>query len=362
MKHNLVVFGVFSIVILSSGCAPAAKPPTPAISHINTPQPSPEIVQPRPDTLPATPPRCGDGICDGPENAQNCTADCATTPETPSSPPGASSSPSKGTTYTIQNPTSGAQLRVHVYMPENAVESPFPALVLVPGGNGSSADFRKPGRTAIPIFTGSGFAVVLFDPDGRGESSGEEDYNGFTQQDGLAAVIEFAASLPEVDTSQIGVVSYSYGITMASGALARHPDLPVRFLIDWEGPANRDDTGGCDGAGLGHLQEVASCDDEAFWAEREAATFARSLRIPYLRLQSEKDHVQPDYTHALLMVNNATAVEYGGNGQSPWTRLNNLPPNQVYDLNSPPPMMPESMDRQREALIAEYARELLALP
>ena len=43
---------------------------------------------------------------------------------------------------------------------------------------------------------------------------------------------------------------------MASGVLSRYPDLPIKFLSDYEGPANRDDTAGCDGSGLGHLDEV----------------------------------------------------------------------------------------------------------
>lgn len=304
---------------------------------------------------------CGDGVCQGPENAQKCPEDCAEGQEPLVSPDLDAASPDENT-YQVTNPTSGVQLLVRVFTPADVNEEPLPALVLVPGGNGFSVDFTKPGRATIPTLTSDGVVVILFDPDGRGKSQGTEDYNGFTQQDGLAAVIEFASGLPEVDSTQMGLVSYSYGSTMASGVLARHPDLPIRFLIDWEGPANRDDTGGCDGAGLGHLQEVATCADETFWQEREAATFALSLTVPYLRLQSKKDHVQPDNNHALLMLNNATSTAYGGNGQSPWTRLNDLPPNQVFDYNNPPPMMPESMEKQREALIAQYAQELLALP
>ena len=305
---------------------------------------------------------CGDGVCQGPENAQNCPEDCTEGQEALVSPDLDSATPVEHT-YQVTNPTSGVQLLVRVFTPAGVNEEPLPALVLVPGGNGSSVDFTKPGRaTTVPTLTSAGFAVVLFDPDSRGQSQGTEDYNGFTQQDGLAAVIEFASGLPEVDSVQMGLVSYSYGITMASGALARHPDLPIRFLIDWEGPANRDDTGGCDGAGLGHLEEVASCDNNNFWKEREASTFVLSLLVPYLRLQSEKDHVQPDYDHALLLINNATSTAYGGKGQSPWTRLNNLPPNQIYSFDAPPEMTPENKDKNREALVARYAQELLSLP
>jgi len=119
----------------------------------------------------------------------------------------------------------------------------------------------------------NGFAIVVFDPDGRGRSEGVDDDNGHLQQDGLAAVIEYAATLPEVDGSRIGLVSYSYGVPMAAGALARYPNLPVLFFIDWEGPANRNDTGGYDEDHTGHLQGHP-CDDENYWRQREASRFA----------------------------------------------------------------------------------------
>ena len=360
MKHRLLLIIALVAFTLACNAVSGFAQETPSLPTKVATLP---VQQQETAPAPADKPYCGDGVCDGPENAQNCVADCTAADGKPASLPEESGAFSEeGTTYTVQNPTSGAQLLVRVYTPTDWGSAALPALVLVPGGNGSSADFLKPGRKAIPIFTDNGFTVILFDPDGRGKSSGEEDYDGFTQQDGLAAVIEFAASLPEVDATQIGLVSYSYGITMASGALARHPNLPVRFLIDWEGPANRNDTGGCDDAGLGHLQDVATCDDENFWQEREASTFALNLLVPYLRLQSEQDHVQPDYDHAILMINKATSTEYGGNGQAPWTRLNNLTPNQVYSFTEPPMMMPESMEKQRELLIARYAQELLALP
>ncbi len=258
--------------------------------------------------------------------------------------------------YWVTNPSSGARLYVTVLLPESGAATGLPTLVLVPGGSGFSADFLQPPHRMAPELADAGFLVVLFDPDGRGRSQGQEDYDGFVQQDGLAAVVRFAAALPEAQPGGAGLVSFSYGITMASGALARHQDLPVRFLLDWEGPADRTDTGGCDQAGTGHLQEAASCDDEAFWAEHEALTFMPRVTVPYQRLQSERDHVQPDVLHALRLVN--AAVQ----GSCPWARLNDLQPNITFDLTNPPTMLPESMDRDRTALVAEYARQLFALP
>jgi pimeloyl-ACP methyl ester carboxylesterase len=287
--------------------------------------------------------RCGDGVCDGPETAATCPADC------PGGAPAASPTPGKegpGVGYTVTNPTSGAQLYVQAFYPQGQ-SSANPALVLVPGGTGL-VDLQKAQRLSA-----EGFVVIVFDPDGRGRSTGTEDLGGYAQQDGLAAVIQFAATLPGVDPAKIGLVSYSYGVTMATGALVRHPDLPIRFLIDWEGPADRyDTTTDCQpktGA------DWPACTDDAAWAQREALTFIAQVRVPYQRIQSAQDHVQPDVTHALAMIN---AAQQGG---VPWTRLNDGAANQTYDLNYPPVMLPEAQDKQIEALVAKYARELFNL-
>lgn len=262
--------------------------------------------------------------------------------------------------YWVTNPTSGARLNVEVVYPATYTEGRLPALVLVPGGRSDSSGFLRsgPGGSDAERLANQGFVVVVFDPDGRGASSGSEDENGSVQQDGLAAVIEQAASLPSVDADRLGLVSYSYGVTMAAGALARHPELPVLFFIDWEGPANRDDTGGCNTDNLGHLKGHP-CDDESFWSEREASTFMTSVAVPYQRLQSRVDHVQPDADHAILLIAQATSVAFGGHGRSPWTRLNDLPPNRVYTTGNPPPL--PGKDANLQALVGEVARELLEL-
>ena len=40
-----------------------------------------------------------------------------------------------------------------------------------------------------------------------------------------------------MDTNNVGVVSFSFGITTAAGCLGRHPELEVKYLIDVEGPS-----------------------------------------------------------------------------------------------------------------------------
>ncbi|MEW5826169.1 MAG: hypothetical protein AB1778_05000 [Candidatus Bipolaricaulota bacterium] len=260
----------------------------------------------------------------------------------------------------VINPTSGARLAVFVVCPETVAFGGAPALVLVPGGRGDSRSFLGPAPAGSDAerLASLGFVVVAFDPDGRGASEGLEDDNGTLHQDALACVISYAASRPEVDPTRIGLVSYSYGVTMAMGTLARYPELPVLFYIDWEGPATRNDTGGCDADRLGHLQGHP-CDDEIFWSEREASTFASAIKLPYLRLQSRVDHVQPDVDHALLLISEATSEAYGGNGTAPWTRLNDLKPNQVYSASQRPIFPAKDLDLQ--TLVGEFALELLAL-
>lgn len=292
---------------------------------------------------------CGDGICDGPEDTGTCLTDC---------PPVDATAESAGErdVYWVTNPASGAPLYMRVVRPQIWDGEALPTLILIPGGNSDSSGFFTSPQNQAQRIADAGFVVVVFDPDGRGQSEGQEDYGGFVHQDGLAAVIKRAASLPEVDPLSIGLVSFSYGITIASGALVRHPDLPVIFLIDWEGPADRNDTGGCDAGHIGHLTGIGECNDEAFWSQREALAFIAQIKVPYQRIQSEKDHAQPDSAHAVAMINAAA------NGGAPWVRLNDLESNQTYDQATLPTMLPEEMDRQRDKLVIRYALELLARP
>ncbi len=289
--------------------------------------------------------RCGDGVCDGPENKETCPDDC-------DQPTGESEAPASGANeeHWVTNPTTGAELYVHITYPNG--EGHYPALVLVPGGVGSGNKFRLPGAMSEAL-ADVGIVAVSFDPDGRGQSGGEEDYNGHAQQDGLAAVIEFAAALPMVDPQRIGLASFSYGITMASGTLARYPDLPIAFLMDWEGPADRfDTTVECSN---GTRIDFNPCDDDAYWVQSEALEFISDVKVPYQRLQSEKDHVQPDLSHAINMINNAVQ------GGVPWVRLNDLTPNESYDPDAPPAMIPDSMDKGLDILAIQYAHELFSL-
>ncbi len=359
---RLIVLVSLALFLVACDFLPqlAQTTPTQATATV-TAESKPLPPQGKPGTLPASSPQGKQGTLPAQPQAK------VTPPSSPQAKQGTLPAPKDGTalpprgsgetaqptsTTTVANPTSGVKLYVAIYAPKNA-SGKLPAVVLVPGGTGDSAGFTQinpRGVSDVGEFNNAGFVAIVFDPDGRGKSAGKEDYNGHIHQDGLAAVVRYAATLANVDAKQIGVLTYSYGITMGSGVLARYSDLLAKYLIDWEGPADRNDTTvDCRGGGRIAFQP---CSDSAFWSEREALTFIAKVRVPYQRVQSEEDHVQPDNSHAVNMINAAVK------GGVSWVRLNDYPANQTYDAKNPPKMLPETMDGQREATIIKYAQEL----
>mgnify|MGYP001128128786 CR=1 FL=1 len=307
---------------------------------------------PSPTDAPESP--CGDGVCDAVESKSGkCPQDCGATPEI-------QSQQISEFEYYVENPSSGSKLYVKIY-PSPLSLAEIPTLILIPGGTGDSAMFTDeiPGGSAVEQLSTEGFHLVVFDPEGRGKSEGIENFNGHIGQDGLYAITTFIEDFPTV--GQIGYFSQSYGVSLAAGVLARYPDTAVEFLIDWEGPANREDiTIGCRSTNIDPANQDGpqdhACSDDAYWAEREAETFASVIQVPYHRLQSLNDHAQPDVSHAEDMIRAATGVGLGGNGQSPWTRLNGLEPNTVYDPLQE--SLLEENDREKYTLVNQYARTL----
>jgi len=257
--------------------------------------------------------------------------------------------------FTVTNPNSGTEWWCKAFFPSDAsADNPYPAIVSVPGGHGAGSTMQAEAQA----LAANGYVVVVFDADGRGSTTGDEDDCGAVHQDGLKAVIEAVDARPEV--GRIGLQTGSFGITMGAGVLARYPDLPVVFLLDWEGPADRNDTGHCDESDTGHITDE-ECDDEVFWEHREASTSIMQVQVPYLRMQRARDHAQPDNLHAILMINNATSTEHGGNGVSPWTRVNGGENtlNAVYTEGSPPLYYPNNLNT--EELKVQFFEELFAL-
>ena len=237
----------------------------------------------------------------------------------------------------------GNLIGIRIVKPDG--EGPFPVLIGIAGGDGLYAfnQFEFSDR-----LVDLGVVAVDFAPQGRGDSEGGDDFHGYVHQDDLKAIVDFVSGLPFARGDQIGVLSFSYGVALAAGALSRYPEMPVAFLIDWEGPSNpgRDLQRGIEDnetwaintlARLSGGEEVTTEDygglrihggaisDEAYWAERDAARFARGLPCPYLRVQFDQDHVQGMSKSAMMEIINA-ATEYSHQ----WTRCNDNPANIIY--------------------------------
>jgi hypothetical protein len=258
-------------------------------------------------------------------------------------------------TLWVINPTSGCSLYVHIHRPIGAGPAgQVPGVVLV-------ADLSNAGTTFdgfADSLASDGFAVLHFDADGRGRSSGSEDYDGYTQQDGLAACVESLASRPYVDSQNVGIYSRGYGVVMATGMIARHATPSIKFLMDWEGPSDRYQASSDSG---GHVP--VPVDSESFWVEREAGRFIKSMPGAYLRYQSATDHTSriADNHHAVALIDSATATAYGGSGIAVWTRVNDSvmnPENNVYSLSTPPLWTREQEDRNRICREILYLHEL----
>ncbi|MBI5002656.1 hypothetical protein HZC31_04680 [Candidatus Woesearchaeota archaeon] len=298
--------------------------------------------------------RCGDGVCDAIELKRGICAEDCSLPSSGSSSSDSGSSPSSSSydmdtytyepvsvetawttsisstkisetedstrgiitsKYTVINPTTGAELAVVVYAPNDASSSnQYPAVILIPGGIGTKDNFILDAQK----YAVNGFIALVFDADGRGESTGEEDYNGYAQQDGLYELYRFLSDFEGVDPDNVGLVSFSYGVTMATGMLGRYqPDM--KFYIEWEGPVNRYYTSvGCVSEGHGAVKSGITCDDEEYWVEREALRYVPYLPVDYFVIvQRSEDHVQPTVQHSVDINNLAT--EY-----LRWVRVNGL--------------------------------------
>lgn len=222
---------------------------------------------------------------------------------------------------------------------------PLPGVVVSPAIHHGRAELDTfvSAVTAAEI-AALGYAVLTFDPAGRGESWGEEDFGGPEHQDDLRVAVR--ALLDRPDVTAVGVLSLSFGIVSAAATLAAHADeLPVRWLVDWEGPSDREivTTGGTMLVpAAGH-----ALDDEDYWAPREAVRHLAGLRCGYVRLQAWPDHAQGrEIRHAERLVRAAST------GDLPWFQLNDHPRG---ELPPRPNWLPGGMWAANRAILRKLA-------
>lgn len=270
-----------------------------------------------------------------------------------------------------------------------------PAVVLVPGG-------INPGRMEVHgqealLLAREGMVVVCFNAEGRIDtmapddlrSEGDEDFNGFRHQDGLANIIRHVMELEYVDGGNIGLKSQSYGITMAAGCAGRYPELPIKYIVDGEGPPSSFVT--CHGPRylandlrkynivLQIFERLATWQDNSeanleWWYEREVLNFIGNFNGAYLRLQATWDHAQPPENVSQMALYDHPEGWPGGGpawwhnkhttdivnaavvGGVPWVRVN-LPAqgnavNATYDAEHSPIYLPGQLADQPWAVRA----------
>ncbi len=251
----------------------------------------------------------------------------------------------------VSNPSSEEELAVYFALPEGA--GPHKAVIVVPGAVGDASTVMSE-QAHVDAMLAKGIAVFKFDPDGRGNSGGEDDYNGKIHQEGLRAVIAYVIGREDVIDDGVGVISYSFGLAMSAGALAGGT-TGARFLIDWEGPSSREYTAGCGnerrpGQSSNPISE--RCDEESFWPEREAVRFIGDLKVPYQRIQRASDHLhKDDSSHAFALLK--AAME----GGVPWVRLNDFQPNLTVEKLEKAPLFDVST-QELGLWYADWAEDL----
>jgi pimeloyl-ACP methyl ester carboxylesterase len=185
---------------------------------------------------------------------------------------------------------SGYRINAHVHEPDD--DERRPAVLLAPGRE-QTGDVFCSGSTyllAADEIAVLGIRVVHFDPVGRGRSWGQDDFCGVEGQDSLRTVLEYLHARRDVLRGRIGVVSFSMGLALAAPVLVREgARLGTSFLLDWEGPADREAilrTGA-----LPPAARAALADDPArFWRVREPIGWIGRLPCRYVRIQGFSDH------------------------------------------------------------------------
>ncbi|MBS1249173.1 MAG: hypothetical protein MAG431_00746 [Chloroflexi bacterium] len=375
---------LISILVLCSLCASCNFPPPQANSTITPPPPATEKAQPPKTSTP-------NGACP------------AYTPITPDERPQKDARQTVIEAFTVTAP-SGNALYGQIRRPDPALYpcQQYAAVILVPGGinpgrmmaHGGEAQMLAEAGMVVVTFNAEGRVDTISDEDIRSE--GTEDFNGFRQQDGLCAIVQYVMDLPYVTAENVGLRSQSYGITMAAGCAARHPELPIKYIVDGEGPPDSYVTTHEPRATMGDLQKFQtvheifgrsslwrdpSPENEAFWKERESIRFIGDFRGRYLRLQAEWDHAQPPETQADVQTyflpdgppegglpwwqgkHTTDIVNAAVQGGVPWVRVNlpehSNPVNATYDVDHFPRFLPGHQADKPWAVraVLEMARE-----
>ncbi len=210
----------------------------------------------------------------------------------------------------VNHPVSGTSIPAVLHGPRAASASqPVPCVVLVPGPDTRQIDLDS---NALR-WSQMGWGAVWFDLSCT--TGATNDMGGILDQTGLNAVLQKLVTRPEVDSDRLVVVAMDYGMTLATGTLARWPNQPpVALLVDLNGLANRWESSSQFG---GPIPRDSS--NTTFWEEREAEAYLPFIPSAYFRVESQthRNRPRPPQSDPLANVRGALRVSLGGEGISP---------------------------------------------
>ena len=151
----------------------------------------------------------------------------------------------------------------------------------------------------------------------------------------------------QIDSKRCAIIAISLGISMAVGEAIQAKRPPV-FVLDWEGPSDREimTSGGTRMAPQWSLR----LSDDIYWHPREATRHVANLPCGYVRLQAYRDHAQGlEHRHMWRMLR---AVK----GGAPWFQLNDHP---INHLPERPIFLPSKRMASHEAILRICRRYLL---
>lgn len=182
--------------------------------------------------------------------------------------------------------TCGYRIAARVWRPRTG-DGPWPALVwLGDHASGVAAASDADAPMTAPEAARMGWVVMALDLAGRGESTGEDDFGGAEHADNVTCAVHHLLDRPDVDGARVGILGLGLGAPIGIAAAAS--GAPVSFVLDWEGPVDRETLLSV------HPDASLGVDDAVWWADRDTLGQIGRLACGYIRLQSEDDHRNPE--------------------------------------------------------------------
>lgn len=122
--------------------------------------------------------------------------------------------------------SSGLTIRGQIFFPEARPSRLYPAIIICHGipGSGTARAPDDPGYEALAEeFTSLGLAAVIFNFRGCGDSDGDFDMMGWTED--LEAVVDHIHNTPFIDPTRILLLGFSGGGAAAIYVAADNPDI-----------------------------------------------------------------------------------------------------------------------------------------